>query len=85
MKTYNIHEAKTHLSKILKDVEAGKSVQIARKGKVIAEVHPPRGRPLKLGLLKGGSPIDWESWDAMDNDIRREFEASTDRPLFEDS
>jgi prevent-host-death family protein len=33
MKTYNIHEAKTNLSKILNEVREGETVYIAKAGK----------------------------------------------------
>jgi len=44
MKTVNIHEAKTTLSKLLEEVERGETVIIARNGKPIAEltaIHEP--------------------------------------------
>ncbi|MFT4225996.1 type II toxin-antitoxin system Phd/YefM family antitoxin [Micropruina sp.] len=40
MKTVNIHEAKTHLSRLLEAVEAGELVTIARAGKPIADLVP---------------------------------------------
>ena len=86
MKTYNIHEAKTHLSKLLKNVEAGQPFQIARNGKVIAEVHPPsEGRAMKLGLLECKERFDWEAWDALDEEIRKDFEESINKPIFDDT
>lgn len=36
----NIHEAKTHLSRLLERVEAGEEVIIARSGKPIAKLVP---------------------------------------------
>lgn len=36
MKTVNVHEAKTHFSQLLSEVEAGGRVTIARAGKPIA-------------------------------------------------
>lgn len=38
MKTVNIHEAKTHLSRLLAEVEAGEEIVIARSGKPIARL-----------------------------------------------
>lgn len=51
----NIHEAKTHLSKIIDEVAAGSEVIIAKAGKPMARLAPLTGviRPKKLGLLKG--------------------------------
>ncbi|MGH9321991.1 MAG: type II toxin-antitoxin system Phd/YefM family antitoxin, partial [Vicinamibacteria bacterium] len=43
MKTMNVHEAKTHLSKLLERVEAGEEVIIARNGKAVAKLVPYKG------------------------------------------
>ena len=51
----NVHEAKTHLSRLLEDVAAGGEVVIARAGKPVARLVPVEKvvRPKKLGLLRG--------------------------------
>ena len=51
----NIHEAKTHLSKLLARVSAGEEVIIARAGKPIARLVPIIERPQKRvpGSAKG--------------------------------
>lgn len=38
--TVNVHEAKTHLSKLLARVEAGESIVIARAGRPVAVLTP---------------------------------------------
>ena len=38
--TVNVHEAKTHLSRLLEAVEAGEDVVIARAGKPVARLVP---------------------------------------------
>lgn len=55
MQTVNIHEAKTHLSRLLEQVAGGEEVVIARAGKAIARLVPLEAKPKKrqLGLLKG--------------------------------
>ena len=57
--TYTVHEAKTNLSKILKEVEAGKEVTIARGKVPIAKIVPVKNpKPQrKPGTLKG--KISW--------------------------
>ncbi len=40
MKTVNIHEAKTQLSRILAEVEKGEEYIVARAGKAIARLSP---------------------------------------------
>ena len=47
MTQVNVHEAKTHLSRLLARVEAGEEVLISRAGRPIARLVParkPRGR-----------------------------------------
>jgi prevent-host-death family protein len=54
MGTINIHEAKTHLSRLVDEAAAGKEIVIAKAGKPMARLTPynkPARR--KLGGLKG--------------------------------
>lgn len=55
MHQINIHEAKTHLSRLLEEVEAGEEVIIARNGRPIARLvpHKPVRTQRKPGALKG--------------------------------
>ena len=55
MQTVNIHEAKTHLSRLLEQVAGGEEIIIAKAGKAIARLVPLDAAPKKrqLGLLKG--------------------------------
>ncbi|TYL55070.1 type II toxin-antitoxin system Phd/YefM family antitoxin [Nocardioides sp. BGMRC 2183] len=48
--TVNVQEAKTRLSELLKRVEAGEAIVIARAGKPVAELTPVR----KVDLVFGG-------------------------------
>jgi prevent-host-death family protein len=53
-KTVNVHEAKTHLSRLLAEVESGREVTIARAGKPIARLVPAdRPGRRELGLERG--------------------------------
>ncbi len=65
MHTVNIHEAKTHLSRLLEQVAGGKEIVIARAGKPIARLVPLDALPKKrqLGLLKGRLNVP-EDFDA---------------------
>ena len=51
----NIHEAKTHLSRLVERVEAGEEVVIARAGRPVARLVPYRIRtqPRQPGLWRG--------------------------------
>ena len=57
MRTVNMHEAKTHLSRLVKDAAAGEPFIIARAGKpvvkVIAVDAPDVGQSSRLGFLAG--------------------------------
>ncbi|MEW5967255.1 MAG: type II toxin-antitoxin system Phd/YefM family antitoxin [Pseudomonadota bacterium] len=55
MQTINIHEAKTHPSRLLEQVAEGEEIVIAKAGKPIARLVPLEAAPKKrrLGLLKG--------------------------------
>lgn len=54
-KAVNIHEAKTHLSRLIERVEAGEEITIARAGRPVAKLVPltRRTEPRPLGLWKG--------------------------------
>jgi prevent-host-death family protein len=73
---FNIHEAKTHFSKLVAAVEAGEKVVICRDGRPVIECVPARpARPFPFGswgeLAEGRSlahlaePTDEDLLDAM--------------------
>lgn len=51
----NIHQAKTHLSKIVDQAAAGREVIIAKAGRKVVRLVPVESKPRskKLGGLKG--------------------------------
>ncbi len=50
----NVHEAKTHLSRLLEAVERGEDVVIARSGKPVARLVPARSHGTRRpGAWKG--------------------------------
>ncbi|OWJ66995.1 type II toxin-antitoxin system Phd/YefM family antitoxin [Inquilinus limosus] len=57
MQTYNIHAAKTHLSRLVEQAAKGESFVIAKGGKPMVKVvaiDAPAPRPMKrLGFLAG--------------------------------
>jgi len=56
MVTVNVHEAKTQLSRLLLDAEAGETVVIARAGKPSAQLVPINGQ--RKGLKPPGAMRD---------------------------
>ena len=62
-KTVNVHDAKTHFSKLRQRVQAGEEVIIARAGDPVARLVPfaPRGlRPLGLDAGQGFIAADFD-------------------------
>ena len=59
MTTVNVHEAKSQLSRLLAQVEAGEEIIIARNGKPVAQLVGcnPKGKP-QFGAMKGLISID---------------------------
>lgn len=71
----NIHDAKTHLSRLVERVEAGEEVVIARAGRPVARLVPYRRRhaPRTPGLWRGRVRMA-EDFDAADEDLIASFE-----------
>lgn len=57
MRSINIHDAKTHFSKLVDRVTAGETVVIAKAGKPVAQLAPldavPSARRQRTGFLSG--------------------------------
>ena len=57
MLTVNIHEAKTHLSRLVEQAVKGESFMIAKAGKALVQVTaldvPVAGQKRRLGFLEG--------------------------------
>ena len=79
MKTVNIHEAKTHLSRLVDGAAKGEPFVIAKAGrplvKVVALEGPVQSRPGRLGFLQGQVKVP-EDFDRMGQaEIERRFGA----------
>jgi prevent-host-death family protein len=74
MKTVNVHEAKTQLSRLLQEVEDGEEVVIARNGTPVAKLvpHVAERKPREPGWAKGRM---WMApdFDEYDEQIARDF------------
>ena len=68
MRTVNMHEAKTHLSRLVRDAENGQPFIIARGGKPVVKVIsvdvPNTGTGHRLGFLDGQISVP-EDFDHM--------------------
>jgi prevent-host-death family protein len=78
MRHVNVHEAKTQLSRLLEEVEAGERVVIARSGEPVAVLVPYRVavRKRRLGLFAGQVQVR-EDFDQLPADIAAAFEGES--------
>jgi len=88
MAQVNIHEAKTHLSRLVERAAAGEEIVIAKAGKprakLVAVEEKPSRRP--SGFWKGKIWLadDWDS-DEVNEEIARDFYESEIFPSEEDT
>lgn len=76
----NIHEAKTHLSRHLKNLEEGEVIVLCKRNVPIAEIRPltPRregDRP--IGLAAGTFQVPSSFFDPLPDDLLDAFEGCT--------
>ncbi|HEV2701779.1 MAG TPA: type II toxin-antitoxin system Phd/YefM family antitoxin [Steroidobacteraceae bacterium] len=76
MTTVNIHEAKTHLSRLVDEVAAGAEIIIAKAGKPMARLTPITTpiRKKHLGLLRGKIKIPGDFNAPLDHETLSTFE-----------
>jgi prevent-host-death family protein len=69
MPVVNVHQAKTHLSRLLAQVEAGEEVVIARRGEPVARLVrcKPRGKR-QFGAMRGQIVVDDSILDPLPED-----------------
>lgn len=79
MSTYNVLEAKTHLSRLIDDIESGREAEIllARNGRPAARIVPlaPAPKPRRLGLAEGKFEVP-DDIDEVNPIIQRMFDES---------
>jgi prevent-host-death family protein len=56
-KSVGVHEAKTHLSRLLERVAAGQEIDITNRGRVVARLVPPVRSERQLGRAAGAVRI----------------------------
>ena len=80
----NIHEAKTHLSRLLQRVAAGEEVTIARAGVPVARLVAVEAKPKKIRTLGMDRGRIWiaDDFDApLPDDLLKAFYGGTLPPL----
>ena len=74
--TYNMHDAKSNLSRLVDQAAAGKEIIIAKAGKPVARLVPlatARPAPRKLGLLAGKYDVPDDIDTPFADEIERMF------------
>jgi prevent-host-death family protein len=67
MTSVSVHEAKTHLSRLLREIAQGGEIEITNRNRVVARIVPPKApkkKPL-LGALKGQFTVDDSFFEPM--------------------
>ena len=64
----SVYDAKTHLSRLVGEVEQGAEIEITRHGRPVARLVPPAPRrPRRVGMLDGQGQVP-NGWDALTDD-----------------
>ena len=75
MTVVNVHQAKTRLSQLLAQVEAGEEVVIARRGEPVARlVRCKRRGKRQFGAMKGQVDIDDSFFDPLPEEELKAWE-----------
>jgi prevent-host-death family protein len=76
----NVHDAKTHFSELLKRVEGGEEILIARAGRPVAKLVPLRApdKPREPGAWKGQVWIADDFDEPLPDEILDAFEGRHD-------
>ncbi len=84
MTVVTIHKAKTELSKLLKRVEAGEEIIIARGDKPVAKIvpaEPPAKKPRVPGAWKGKFTLPDSFFDPLPEEELAAWEGSYEGPV----
>lgn len=83
METVNIHEAKTHLSRLLEGVSRGETYIIAKAGHPVARLSgyqaEPAAIPQRLGFLRGQIEVP-DDFDRMADEAIQQMFGGPDEP-----
>lgn len=73
--TVNIHEAKTHLSRLVDQASKGREFIIAKAGKPMVRVVPVEapGAKRQLGFMAGRGKVEADLKKSFEADIERMF------------
>ena len=74
MHQVSVHEAKTHLSRLLRHAVAGEEVVITRSGRPVARLVAIEERRPVFGIDEGRFVVPDDFDDPLDEDLLRAFE-----------
>lgn len=82
MSTVNIHEAKTHLSRLVARAEAGEEIVIARGGRPVARLVPfdAPTEPRTFGRMRGQIRIADDFDEPLPDDVLDSFHTGAVEP-----
>jgi prevent-host-death family protein len=74
MKVLNVHQAKTHLSRLIEEAMEGETVVVAKAGKPMVQLVPvaAAGGDRPLGLLAGKAKESADCW-SPDKEVEQWF------------
>lgn len=74
-KSVGVHQAKTHLSRLLEEVEAGQEISITNRGRTVARLVPPRQPDVTFGWGRDRGAWIADDFDApLPTDLQQAFE-----------
>jgi prevent-host-death family protein len=80
----NMRDARSNLSKLVRQAQAGDEVILARAGTPVAKIVPYMAEPRRsiIGAMKDVIPgISDEDWEASDRDVAKLWKEWSKRPL----
>ncbi len=76
--TVSVHEAKTHLSRLLQQIAAGEDVIITRSGQPVARLVPIEETLPVFGVDEGRFVVPDDFDDPLDEELLRAFEGRSE-------
>jgi prevent-host-death family protein len=78
MGVFNVHDAKTHLSRILERVAQGEEIIIAKSGRPVAKLVRLAVEPRKPGRLKGRIRVGTDFDEPLPDEILAAFRGESE-------
>ena len=79
----NMHEAKTHLSRYVAQLQEGETILLCRRNEPVAEIRAlPRasGKPRPIGLARGQFTVPDSFFEPLPDDVIESFEGGAVLP-----